>query len=483
MIALKIADKSLENKSLCILYNELKDLKSILNTTEESNYVKKCLQYKQQVIVINQYTRVVILVQKPDEKDIPKKAEKLRKLGFEVQKVVQSFLIKEMVVENNTPSTPNIIDFLEGLVLADYQFEKYKTDKKPNSLETIWVSDLSLDKSLLKDLSNLLEGVYICRDLVNEPLSYLTAEQLSKDIEKIGKDAGFEVEVLNESKIKSLKMGGLLAVNAGSLNEPTFTVLEYKPKKSFNTQPIVFVGKGVVYDTGGYSLKPADSLDWMKCDMAGAAAVVGAMYALAKNNIPAHIIGLIPATENKLDGDAIVPGDVITMHNKKTVEVVNTDAEGRLILADALSYASKYKPLICIDLATLTGSAMRAIGKEGIVYMGTAHDSIKTDFEKCGLMTHERLVEFPLWDEYDEQLKSDIADYKNLGNGPEAGAIMGGKFLQQFANYPWLHLDIATMAYIKSPDNYRGKNATGVGVRLLYRYVKMLVGGLGEVVG
>jgi leucyl aminopeptidase len=466
MIHLKQIDETIDNQHLCVLYNELKEFSGILRNEEEAAYARERMEAKQEIIIINQYSRFLFLVRKPSQENIPAKAEKLRKLGFDLQKLTEEHKIVDLQIENNTPSTANILDLAEGLVLSAYQFKKYKTEKKKNSLKTVSICDFSLDKSQLKELNHILEGVYMARDLVNEPLSYLTAEQFSHDIEKIGKEAGFEVDVMNKSKIKSLKMGGLLAVNEGSPNPPTFNVLEYNPKHAINKLPFVLVGKGVVYDTGGYSLKPADSLDWMKCDMAGAAAVVGAFHAIAKNKLPIYVVGLIPS---------IVPGDVITMYNGKTVEVVNTDAEGRLILADALAYASKYKPLLAIDLATLTGSAMRAIGKEGIVYMGTAPEDIKTEFEKCGDITHERLVEFPLWEEYDEQLKSDIADYKNLGNGPEAGAIMGGKFLQQFTDYPWLHLDIAGGAYLKSVDNYRGKNGTGLGVRLLYKYFKSLI--------
>jgi leucyl aminopeptidase len=215
-------------------------------------------------------------------------------------------------------------------------------------------------------------------------------------------------------------------------------------------------------------------MDMMKSDMAGAAAVVGAMYALAKNKVPLHVIGLIPATENRPDGNAITPGDVITMYSGKTVEVMNTDAEGRLILADALHFAAKYSPELVIDLATLTGSAARAIGKEGIVYMGTASDEVKKEFEAVGNEVFERLVEFPLWEEYGSQLESTIADIKNLG-GADAGAITAGKFLEHFVSYPWLHLDIAGGAFLPAADSYRGKNGTGQGVRLLYHYLKSQV--------
>jgi leucyl aminopeptidase len=295
---------------------------------------------------------------------------------------------------------------------------------------------------------------------VNEPVIYLTAEQLSREITEMGKRAGFKVEVFGKSKIRSLKMGGLLAVNAGAPNPPTFNILEYKPEGAVNDKPYVLVGKGVVYDTGGLSLKPTpNSMDEMKCDMAGAAAVAGAIYAVAQSKLPLYVVGLIPATENRPDGNAITPGDVITMYSGTTVEVLNTDAEGRLILADALCYASKYQPALVIDLATLTGSAARAIGKEGIVYMGTAPEEEKKALEKSGYAVHERLVEFPLWEEYDSHLESAIADLKNIG-GAEAGAITAGKFLERFVEFPWLHLDIAGGAFLTGNDSYRGKHGT-----------------------
>ncbi len=473
MISLKQIDQTKENLHLVVLYNELKELSDIVRNEEETIFIKSQIVLKKDIIILNQYSRFVFLVQKPQEQDIPKKAEKLRRLGFEIQKLADENKIVEIQIENNTPSTLNILDFIEGIMLGSYRFLKYKTEKKPHSLETIFVIDLSLDKSQLKELSKVVEAVYSARNLVNEPLSYLTAEVFSEEIEALGKEAGFKVEVFNKSKIESLKMGGLLAVNRGSKNHPTFNVLEYKPKNAVNKDPIILVGKGVVYDTGGYSLKPADSLDWMKCDMAGGAAVVGTFIAVTENKLPVYIIGLIPATENRLDGNAFVPGDVIEMFNGKTVEVLNTDAEGRLILADALAYAQKYKPMLVFDLATLTGSAMRAIGHEGSVYMGTADEETKNQIEKCGYHVHERLVEFPLWDEYDEQIKSEIADLQNLG-GPEAGAITAGMFLKHFTSYPWLHFDIAGTAFLKKADSYRGKFGTGVGVRLLYKYLKSI---------
>jgi leucyl aminopeptidase len=267
-------------------------------------------------------------------------------------------------------------------------------------------------------------------------------------------------------------MGGLLAVNQGSPQPPTFTVLEYKPANAKNKKPIVLIGKGVVYDTGGMSLKPTtNSMDYMKSDMAGAAAVAAATIAAAKSKLPVYIVTLIPATDNRPDGDAYVPGDVVHMMDGSTVEVLNTDAEGRMLLADALHFAKRYDPSLVMDFATLTGAAAAAIGSFGIVCMGTANELTKEKLKNAGSNVYERLAEFPIWDEYDDLLKSDIADMKNIG-GPIAGAITAGKFLQRFIAYDWMHFDIAGPSFIHSPAPYKPKGGTGVGVRFLFNYLK-----------
>ena len=287
----------------------------------------------------------------------------------------------------------------------------------------------------------------------------------------MGAEAGIKVEVLNKNRIEALKMGGLLAVNKGSLDPPTFTIMEWKPKGHLNANPIIFVGKGVVYDTGGLSLKPSNSMDTMKCDMAGAAAAAGAIYAIALARLPLHIIALMPATDNRPDGNAYVPGDIITMMDGTTVEVLNTDAEGRLLLADALSYAKKYEPSVVLDLATLTGSADAAVGQYGIVAMSARADKDYSLLQISGEQVCERIAPFPFWDDYAELLKSEIADLKNIG-GSKAGAITAGKFLEHFTAYPWIHLDIAGPAFTDKRDSYRGQGGTGTGVRLLFAFAK-----------
>ena len=252
--------------------------------------------------------------------------------------------------------------------------------------------------------------------------------------------------------------------------------MEWKPAKATNKKPIVLVGKGVVYDTGGLSLKPTKgSMDSMKADMGGAAAVIGAMAAIAENKLPVHVVGLVPATENRPDGLAYAPGDVIKMMSGLTVEVLNTDAEGRMILADALHYAKKYKPELVVDLATLTGAAAVAIGANGVVAMGNADDKEFESLSDSSYEVFERIARFPFWDDYSEMLKSDIADMKNIG-GREAGAITAGKFLERFTDYPYIHLDIAGPAFLDAPSSYRLKGGSGVGVRLLYNFIKSKTG-------
>ncbi len=373
-------------------------------------------------------------------------------------------------VESNLKED-NLVSLITGLLLSDYEFLKYKPNSKPFGLR-IDMLNQTISKSAVDEINLLIESVNLTKDLVNEPVSYLTAVQYSKEIQKLGKDAGFNVTVWNQKKIEQEKMGGLIAVNRGSSAPATFNILEYKPTKAINKKPLVLVGKGVVYDTGGLSLKPTkNSMDLMKCDMAGSATVVGAMYAFAKAKLPYHVIGLIPAVENRPGYEATCPGDIITMYDGTTVEVLDTDAEGRLILADALHYAKRLKPELVLDFATLTGSAMRAIGREASVIMGNATDVIKEEIKKVSNSTGERSVEFPFWEEYADYIKSDIADLKNLGPA-EAGSITAGKFLEHFTDYPWMHFDIAGPAFLTSTYNYRGKWATGYGVRLLFKFVQ-----------
>lgn len=399
--------------------------------------------------------------------------EDVRIAGNELITTLNQYKVKNVVVSNVHPKNMTAA-FIEGLALGNYQFLKYFKDKKDkqNSLKSVKVMGEDMSSAEVKELEAVVNATCHARDLVNEPLSFLTAVELANQAKKFGKQYGFKVTVFNKKKIESMKMGGILAVNKGSFDPPTFSILEWKPNKFKNKKPIVLVGKGVVYDTGGVSLKPtANSMDFMKSDMGGAATVMGVMSAVAANKLPLHIIGLIPSTDNRPGKEAYVPGDVINMYSGDTVEVMNTDAEGRMLLADALHYAKKYKPELVMDFATLTGAAAYSVGSAGICYMGNADDTVFQQLENSGMKVYERLVRFPLWREYREQLKSNIADLKNLG-GPSAGMITAGQFLKHFTDYPWVHFDIAGSAFLKAAEGYRTKEGTGVGVRLVYDFLK-----------
>lgn len=436
---------------------------------QELEFVAKELANDQVSISVNQYTRTVFIECFKEQDTESKSLEKARERGAVLAKKLNSLKFEEIEIVSASDSDLSLF-VAEGIALANYQFLKYFTEaaKKKNSLKSVLVQ---AEDEAIQDLNALIDGTLHARDLVNEPLSFLTAVKFSEEMERLGKEAGFKVEVLHKKQIESLKMGGLLAVNQGAIEPPTFNILTHKPENAINSKPIVLVGKGIVYDTGGLSLKPtANSMDIMKCDMGGGASVVGVLYAIAKANLPIHVVGLIPATENRPGGNAYAPGDVIRMMDNTSVEVLNTDAEGRLVLADALCYAKKYNPELVFDFATLTGAAVRAIGQFGIVAMGTAGEEVVKDLDESGHYTYERLALMPFWDEYKDLLKSDIADMTNLGPA-EAGQITAGKFLEHFTNYPWMHLDIAGPAFLSGDDHYRLKGGTGSGVRILFDYL------------
>lgn len=412
----------------------------------------------------------------PDKKkQVHEILEYYRKTADKLLQKINSQKIQKILIVDVNNHADITFAFAEGLALGNYQFNKYRKGKDSkksfNTLEIISVFSKKVTPEKIRELNIIIDSVYKSRDLVNEPVSYLNALKLAEEAEKICQSAGAKVEVMNKKKIETLKMGGLLAVNKGSIDPPTFTVIEWKPSKAVNKKPYVFVGKGLVYDTGGLCLKPWQSMETMKCDMSGAAAVIGTMHAIAKEKLPVYVVGLIPSTDNRPDGNAYVPGDIVEMYDGTTVEVINTDAEGRMILADALSYAKKFNPELVIDLATLTGAAHAAVGKYAMVGMGKDHRKFMTDLMDSGNAVCERIVEFPMWNDYKELLKSEIADMKNIG-GLYAGAITAAKFLEHFTDYPWIHLDIAGPAFMDNRDSYRGQGGTGFGVRILFDFIK-----------
>ncbi len=310
-------------------------------------------------------------------------------------------------------------------------------------------------------------GQAFTRGLQVLPGNVCTPTYLGKTAQELARRHGFDVTVLDLAAIRKEGMGGLLCVAQGSVEEPRFIVLEYKGGTG---APVVLVGKGVTFDTGGISIKPAQNMEDMKYDMSGAAAVLGAFEALGGLKPKVNVIGLIPSTENMPSGTAIKPGDVVKSHLGKTIEIINTDAEGRLILCDALSYARKFKPACVIDAATLTGAIVVALGHTASGLMGT-DEALIEEVRRAGERAGERVWPLPLWDDYRELIKSDIADVKNSGGRP-AGSISAGWFLREFVNgYPWAHIDIAGTAYTEREDAAMVKGPTGVGVRLFCELV------------
>ena len=436
---------------------------------ELSQKDKKTLTYN----YIGKYISIFIVEK---GKEISVLNEQLRRHGSIVADSVNLNKGKDLYIYNQTKQQSLSLFAAEGMVLSNYQFIKHKPTaaKNKNTLQSIIIANSNIKQSHVDELNIVCSATILARDLVNEPVNYLNATDLSNAFKTMGKLSGFKVDVLNRKKIKELKMGGLLAVNAGSVDEPTFSVMEYKPNKPKNKKPYILIGKGVVYDTGGLSLKPTlASMDLMKCDMAGAAAVGCAMYAIAKAKLNIHVIALVPATDNRPGFNAFAPGDIITMMDGSTVEMLNSDAEGRMILADALHYAKRFNPELVIDIATLTGAAMAAIGTFGMVGMGNISNNQKNKLHQSGINVYERIAEFPFWDEYDELMKSDIADQKNIG-GALGGSITAGKFLAKFTNFPYYHIDIAGPAFLSSKDSYRGKGGTGYGVRFFFDFFKNL---------
>ena len=467
-------NKVIKSESSVIVLSDIKKLKSDELSDKEIKYIQE--QYKEQdkkLFAFNRLNKWLFILFIKVEKEKFKTLENCRKSGNDLTNLINSNQIKKIIIEDIEGAKDEILALTEGIVLSNYQFLKYKSkkEKKTNTFQTIEIFSSKVDASSLTELSILLESVCICRDMINEPVCYLNAVKFADEIEKMFKGTSAKVEVMNKKKIESLKMGGLLAVNKGSIDPPTFTIIEWKPSKYINKKPIVLVGKGVMFDTGGINVKPAGYMETMKHDMSGGASVASALLAIAKNKIPIYVIGLIPATDNRPDGNSYVPDDIITMFDGTTVEVKNTDAEGRMILADALSYAGKYDPSLVIDIATLTGAAARAIGKYATVGMNSKADKEFKILQESGTNVFERVVEFPLWDDYEDLIKSDIADIKNSG-GVDAGAITAGKFLEHFTSYPYIHLDIAGPAFNEKRDSYRNIGATGVGVRLFYNFLK-----------
>jgi len=360
----------------------------------------------------------------------------------------------------------------EGLAQGVWQFNEMKRppeEKKPvlEKVDILAPADTEAISRGHRTGAAIGAGQTLAREIQVLPGNVCTPSYVARTAGEIASRYGFGITVLDKAGIAREKMGALMAVAQGSAEEPRFIVLEYKGAEG---APVVLVGKGVTFDTGGISIKPAQNMEEMKYDMSGAAAVLGTFEALGRLRPPVHVVGLIPSTENMPSGTAVKPGDVITSMSGKTIEVINTDAEGRLILCDAITYAKRYQPACVLDIATLTGAVVVALGHTATGVMGT-DDALIERVRAAGERAGERVWPLPLWDEYRDLMKSDIADVKNAGGRP-AGSISAGWFLREFVDgFPWAHLDIAGTAYTDRDEATRVKGPTGIGVRLFTEFL------------
>lgn len=365
--------------------------------------------------------------------------------------------------------------FVEGIGYGVYNFSKYKTAQKNSPLKLVNLVYKNIDslKSAINFATLLMSGVYFARELANEPANVINPVTFCERVRDALNETGCEIIEYNENNLKEMNAGGILAVGLGSDTPPRLLKVVYNPE-SRDYKSISFVGKGVTFDSGGISIKPATNMGWMKADMSGAAVVAGIMLAVSKLKLPVKVTGFMPLAENMLSGRAMRPGDIITTASGKTVEIDNTDAEGRLILADALYFASQEKPAYLIDLATLTGSVAVALG-DFVAGLMTKDDKLAKLIYSSGAKTFERFWQLPLWDDYAPQLKSDVADLKNIG-GKWGGAITAGKFLENFVDpeLKWAHLDIAGPSMANTINNYSKPFMNGFGVRTMVNFLNDL---------
>jgi leucyl aminopeptidase len=365
---------------------------------------------------------------------------------------------------------------VEGAILGNYRFTVYRSETAPEQ-DLAGMKILVPRKSQIRQVTEGIrrgvataEATVFVRDLCNHPSNVLTPARVAEEAKAVAKAEGITIKVLDQKEMERLGMGALLGVARGSQEPPKFIILEYNGAKKKDERPVVLVGKTITFDTGGISLKPAENMEHMKADMTGGAEVLASIRAVARLKLPLRLISILPVAENMPGGRAMKPGDIVTTLSGKTVEVQNTDAEGRLILADGLAYAMRYKPAALIDIATLTGACVVALGQFAIGMFGT-DQRLKEQVRKSGLTAGERVWEMPLWEEYFEQLKSDVADMRNIG-GRGGGMITAALFLSKFVgDCPWVHLDIASTDWSERERAYIPKGPTGIGTRLLLQYL------------
>lgn len=422
----------------------------------------------------------ILLVGLGKEKDVT--VDQLRQaMGHVAKRVRQTkATFFTVAVPSVTPQGSTAVEvaqaMAEGAILGSYQFTAYRSEGASGK-DVKGMSFLAAQTSEIKSIAEGIrrgvataEAAVLVRDLCNHPSNVMTPSRIATEAKAIAKEEALTLKILERKDIEKLGMGALLGVAQGSHEPPKFIILEYKGSKKKDERPVVLVGKTITFDTGGISLKPAENMEHMKADMTGGAEVLASIRAAARLKLPLHLISILPVAENMPGGRAMKPGDVVTTLSGKTVEVQNTDAEGRLILADALAFATRYKPAALIDIATLTGACVVALGQFAIGMFGT-DAGVKESVRKAGLRAGERVWEMPLWDEYFEQLRSDVADMRNIG-GRGGGMITAALFLSKFVgDCPWVHLDIASTDWSERERAYIPKGPSGIGTRLLIQYL------------
>lgn len=394
--------------------------------------------------------------------------EKLRQCGGVISKAAKKTRLKDIYIDTSQIKTLKTSPILEGILLGAYRFTRYKKEKDGSTLKTILFLDSGrITQKDIDEIKTIAEAVCFARDLVNTPSNELTPTDILKVARSL-KSKRLSIKALNRKEAKKAGLNAFVAVSNGSHQEPRFIVMNYR---GGGKNTIVLIGKSITFDSGGLSLKPSEGMEKMKYDMAGGAAVLAVMKYIEKRNASCNVIGILPATENLPGGSATKPGDIVKAFNGKTIEIVNTDAEGRLTLSDAIAYAKKYRPDVIIDIATLTGACSIALGNEAMALMSNNEKIInllKTSAEKTG----ERLWHMPLYEDYKEYIKSDVADLKNTG-GRTGSLVTAGYFLKEFAeDTPWGHIDIASTAWTDRDRPYCPKGATGVAVRLIIQFLK-----------
>ena len=399
--------------------------------------------------------------------------EKVRRAGGKAAVYLRDMGMKKIALSIRVLSSLKMspADFIEGSLLGLYTFKRYVEEKNNKTIDSfVILSKVSKDlKDNIHWTKVITSSVSFARDLINTPANDMTPTHLA-NIALSLKQKNLSVKVLEKKDAEKLGMGSYLSVARGSKEPPKFIVFKYKGAKGV---PLVLIGKSITFDSGGLSLKPSEGMEKMKYDMAGGAAVLGILKAVSELKLPVNLVGILPATENLIGGSATKPGDVVRAINGKTVEIINTDAEGRLVVADAIGYGKRFNPWAIIDIATLTGACPIALGNEAIAMMGNDRGLINKIIKSAD-KTYERVWEMPLFDEYKEYLKSDIADIKNHA-GKNGALVTSAYFLLEFAGQvPWVHLDIAGTAWIEKEKPYMPKGASGIGIRLMLNLLKEL---------